>query len=76
MSLVKQEIKEGVVKFFNESKGFGFINCEEISGDIFVYRSDINKNKRGLRTLSDDQIVKFELEESSKGLKAINVTPL
>ena len=69
------EVKQGIVKFFNDSKGFGFIVPSEGGEDLFVYRNNINKNSKGLRTLSDNQEVEFEVEENDKGLLAINVTP-
>ena len=69
------EVKQGIVKFFNDSKGFGFIVPSEGGEDLFVIRSSINKNSKGLRTLSDNQEVEFEVEENDKGLVAINVTP-
>ena len=69
------EIKKGIVKFFNDSKGFGFIIPDEGGKDVFVYRRNINKNQKGLRTLSDNQLVEFEVEEDDKGFRAINVTP-
>ena len=68
-------VKQGVVKFFDDSKGYGFIIPSEGGEDLFVYRSSINKNSKGLRTLSDNQEVEFEVEENDKGLVAINVTP-
>ena len=69
------EVKQGTVKFFNDSKGFGFIIPSEGGEELFVYRNKINKNIKGLRTLSDNQKVEFEVEESDKGPIAINVTP-
>ena len=69
------EVKQGIVKFFNESKGFGFIVPSDGGKDLCVYRSSINKNSKGLRTLSDNQEVEFEVEENDKGLVATNVTP-
>ncbi len=69
------ELKKGIVKFFNDSKGFGFIIPDEGGEDVFVYRRNINKNEKGLRTLSDNQLVEFEMEEDNKGFHAINVTP-
>ena len=69
------ELKQGIVKFFNDSKGFGFIIPSEGGEELFVYRNKINKNIKGLRTLSDNQKVEFEVEESDKGPIAINVTP-
>ena len=67
-------MKKGIVKFFNDSKGFGFIVPSEGGKELFVYRSSINKNSKGLRTLSDNQEVEFEVEENDKVLVAINVT--
>ena len=69
------KIKQGTVKYFNDSKGFGFIIPSEGGDDLFVYRKNINKNEIGLRTLSDNQEVTFEVEENDRGLVAINVTP-
>ena len=69
------EIKQGTVKYFNDSKGFGFIIPSEGGDDLFVYRKNINKNEIGLRTLSDNQEVSFEVEENDRGLVAVNVTP-
>ena len=69
------EVKQGKVKFFNDSKGFGFIIPAEGGEDLFVYRRNINKNEIGLRTLSDDQEVEFEIKENDRGLIAVNVTP-
>ena len=56
------EIKQGIVKYFNDSKGFGFIIPSEGGDDLFVYRKNINKNEIGLRTLSYNQEVEFEVE--------------
>jgi len=69
------DIKQGTVKFFNDSKGFGFIIPADGGDDLFVYRKNINKNSIGLRTLSDNQEVEFEVEENQRGPVAVNVTP-
>ena len=69
------DIKQGTVKFFNDSKGFGFIIPSDGGDDLFVYRKNINKNSIGLRTLSDNQEVEFEIEENKRGPIAVNVTP-
>lgn len=62
----------GKVKWFNESKGFGFI--EQDSGeDVFVHFSAIQSD--GFKTLAEGQAVEFELTEDAKGTKAINVIP-
>ena len=68
-------IKKGTVRFFDDSKGFGFIIPDDGEKDLFVYRNKINKNSKGLRTLTNDQEVEFEIEENKKGPIAINVTP-
>ena len=69
------DIKQATVKFFNDSKGFGFIIPADGGDDLFVYRININKNSIGLRTLSDNQEVEFEVEENQRGPVAVNVTP-
>ena len=61
----------GTVKWFNESKGFGFITSED-GGDVFVQYSSIQSN--GFKSLSEGDKVSFEIENGPKGPKAINVT--
>ena len=61
----------GKVKWFNNEKGFGFIESGELE-DIFVHYSAINRE--GYKTLSQDQLVEFDLIETSKGFQAKNVT--
>ena len=61
---------KGRVKWFNESKGFGFIEQEDGS-DVFVHFSAIQDE--GFKTLAEEQAVEFEVEEGEKGLKAVNV---
>ena len=70
------DIKQGTVKYFNDSKGFGFIVPSEGGQDLFVYRRNINKNEIGLRTISENQQVEFEVVENDRGLVAFNVTPI
>jgi CspA family cold shock protein len=60
----------GIVKFFNDQKGFGFISRDG-EDDLFVHFSNIEGT--GRRTLSDDQKVEFEVGEGRKGPEAINV---
>ncbi len=60
----------GTVKWFNNEKGYGFIECKNFD-DIFVHYSAINKE--GYKTLKEGATVEFKLIETSKGLQAINV---
>ncbi len=62
----------GKVKWFNNSKGYGFIQSEG-SNDIFVHFSDIRIE--GFKTLIENQFVEFEVASSPKGLTAKKVTP-
>ncbi len=61
----------GRVKWFNETKGFGFITTEE-GTDIFVHYSDIQGD--GFKTLSENEEVEFDIADGTKGPKAVNVT--
>ena len=61
---------EGQVKWFNEKKGFGFIQ-QEGGKDLFVHFSAIQGE--GFKTLTEGQKVRFEVEDSPKGPKAKNV---
>ena len=60
----------GKVKWFNNEKGYGFIECENLD-DIFVHYSAILKE--GYKTLNEGDIVDFKLVETVKGLQAIDV---
>ena len=61
----------GTVKWFNESKGFGFITQTDGGADVFVHFSAIQGN--GFRTLKEGQAVTFDLETGPKGPQASNV---
>jgi CspA family cold shock protein len=63
----------GTVKWFNESKGFGFITSEDGS-DLFVHYSSIQGS--GFKSLAEGQAVSFDVEQGPKGPKAINVNKL
>ena len=64
---------EGIVKWFNDQKGYGFISQED-GGDIFVHYSDIEGV--GFKTLDEGERVTFEVEQGERGAKAINVSKL
>ncbi|MCF6212418.1 MAG: cold shock domain-containing protein [Flavobacteriaceae bacterium] len=60
-------MKKGTVKFFNESKGFGFITEDETSKEYFVHVSGL------VDSINEGDTVEFELAEGRKGLNAVNV---
>jgi len=66
-------MSEGKVKWFNERKGFGFIE-QEGGGDIFVHFSAIQGS--GFKTLFEGQQVSFDVQQGKKGLEAENVKAL
>ncbi|MEG1494769.1 MAG: cold shock domain-containing protein [Bacilli bacterium] len=63
----------GRVKWFNGSKGYGFASYED-RDDIFIHYSAIDYE--GYKTLSEGQLIDFELVETTKGLQAINIKPV
>ncbi|HRX17324.1 MAG: cold shock domain-containing protein [Spirochaetes bacterium] len=64
-------MEKGVVKWFNEQKGFGFIT-KEGGDDIFVHHTGIVGE--GFRTLNDGDNVEFDVEETEKGQRAVSVS--
>ncbi|MBW1740929.1 MAG: cold shock domain-containing protein [Deltaproteobacteria bacterium] len=64
---------EGIVKWFSDQKGFGFIECEG-EGDVFVHHSAIIGS--GFKTLAEGDQVTFDVEQGTKGPSAKNVTRL
>lgn len=63
----------GVVKWFNNAKGYGFIESQEAGEDVFVHHTAIKLE--GFRTLTQGQNVSFEVEKGPKGLQAVEVVP-
>lgn len=66
-------METGTVKWFNSSKGFGFITREQ-GDDVFVHYKAIQGD--GYKTLEEGQKVQFKVEQSAKGLQAANVVKL
>jgi CspA family cold shock protein len=64
-------VAKGTVKWFDDKKGFGFIEQENGGPDCFVHYSSIISS--GFKTLSEDDEVEFDVEDSQRGPKAINV---
>ncbi len=64
-------MQKGTVKWFNETKGYGFITSED-GRDVFVHYSEIQSN--GFKTIAEGQAVTFEIADGPKGPKATNVT--
>lgn len=63
----------GTVKWFNESKGFGFISQDDGGNDVFVHFSAIQGG--GFKTLAEGQKVSFDVQDGPKGPQASNVVP-
>ncbi len=61
-------MKKGTVKFFNSSKGFGFISPEDSNEDIFVHQSGL------IEEIRENDKVQFETEQGKKGLNAVRVS--
>lgn len=65
-------MERGRVKWFNDRKGYGFIEPEGHGEDIFVHQSNISAD--GFRSLREGDLVDFEIEENERGLTAVKVT--
>jgi len=67
------QVSTGTVKWFNSSKGFGFINPDDGGEDLFVHHSEIKT--AGYASLEEGQKVQFDVGQGKKGPCATNVTP-
>ncbi len=65
---------QGRVKWFNEDKGYGFIERDDGGEDVFLHYSALNQS--GFKTIPEDAAVEFEVEQGPKGPKAANVVQL
>ena len=64
---------QGTVKWFNGTKGYGFIEQADGSKDVFVH---VNELAAGVSSLAEGQAVEYEVEEGRKGPQAVNVRPV
>ncbi len=64
----------GIVKWFSDEKGYGFITPEDGSKDLFVHHSNIQMS--GFKSLKDGQRVQYEAAQGKKGPEATNVVPI
>jgi len=67
-------VPTGTVKWFNDSKGYGFISPDDGTEDVFVHFSSIVGT--GFKTLAEGAKVSYEVEQGQKGLQATNVTTI
>ncbi|NVJ24570.1 MULTISPECIES: cold-shock protein [Myxococcus] len=67
-------MQTGTVKFYNETKGFGFITPDEGGTDVFVHVTDLDPSTKG--TLRESDKVEFEVKTERKGKMAANVKPI
>ncbi len=67
INLKYKVMREGTVKFFNESKGFGFIQPNDSNDDVFVHQSGL------IDKIRENDKVKFTMERGQKGMNAVNV---
>jgi CspA family cold shock protein len=70
----EEEMATGTVKWFNDAKGFGFIQQDGGGEDVFCHHTAIQAE--GFRTLAEGQKVEFEVKKGPKGLQAANVRPI
>ena len=64
-------MSKGIVKWFNDNKGFGFIEQDD-GPDVFVHHTGIRAT--GFKSLTEGDLVSFDVEQGPKGLRAVNVT--
>ena len=70
------ELQQGTVKWFNDEKGYGFIQQNDGGSDVFVHFRQVNSSGEGRVSLNEGQAVSYEVGEGQKGPQAENVTAL
>jgi CspA family cold shock protein len=73
-SIKSFDMPTGVVKWFNETKGFGFIKPDDGGSDVFAHYSGIKS--KGFRTLKENQRVEYQVQQGQKGPQAVEIVPL
>ena len=63
----------GIVKWFNDAKGYGFVTPDDGSDDLFAHFSAISMEGRGFKTLKEGQKISFEVTQGPKGKQASNI---
>lgn len=71
-----QQDQTGTVKWFNESKGYGFITPDGGGKDLFAHFREIQGTGDGFKTLAENARVQFQVTQSAKGPQASNIRPL
>jgi CspA family cold shock protein len=64
---------KGTVKWFNATKGYGFITPDEGDKDAFIHISEVERS--GMARLNEGQRVSFQIRQEARGLKAVNIAP-
>jgi len=72
--LESNTMQTGIVKWFNDAKGFGFIKPDAGGDDLFAHFSEVRAE--GFKSLQENQRVSFEVKNGPKGLQAANITPM
>lgn len=63
----------GTIKWFNSRKGYGFITCDDGSGDVFIHYTAIKSGENEFKIIYEGDIVEFEIVEGQKGPQASNL---